>query len=204
MVDYTYEDYRHAIISTGDAMLMDLSYNWNRKLFNRKMNMQIIEDKTLTSDNIHSIMVLANSYLESNLFLRLMGHNNFDKKNVKYFIDKLNHSPVMTEQFYKNIIKYDLWNDSRELSRATMQQFFTIDREYLMSERAIKEAPGIVNDLMYRYEDDPDSHRKYDMSQKIAEIATDNPKVMEIVMRYFEETGSETYLPDNAKELFLF
>lgn len=204
MADYTYEDYKHALISTGDAMLMDLAHNWKRNLFNSKMDMEIVQDQSLTSDQIHSIMVLANSYLQSSLFLRLMGHKNFNKGNVKYFIDTLNHSPVMTEQFYKNIIKYDLWNNPTELSRATMQQFYTIDREYLMSERAIKEVPGIINDLMYRYEDDGDAQRKLDVVEKIIEIASENQNIMSIVMRYFDETGSETYLPKGVKDLFLF
>lgn len=201
---YTYDDYKYALISTGDAILMDLSYNWDKSLFDYNMYLELINDNTLTGDQIHAIMVLANKYLETSLFLRFMTHKNFDRINIKYLMDTLNHSPVMTEQFYKNIIKYDLWNNSDELARALMQQYYSIDVEYLKNERAIKESPEIIDNLMYRYEYDSDAQRKFDVVQKIKTISTENENVLQLVLKYYEETGSPTFLHENTQQLFLF
>ena len=120
MADFTYEDYRHTLISTGDAMRMDLSYNWDRKLFNRKMDMQIWEDPSLTGDNIHSIMELANSYLQTSLMMRLMQHPNFDRSTINYFMKNLNPSPVSLQRFYNTILRYDLWTALIQVQRAVM------------------------------------------------------------------------------------
>ena len=56
---------------------------------------------------------------------------------------------------------------------------------------------------MFRY-DEGDPERTIKVADKIKELSVKDEKVMHIVMTYFEETGSETFLPNNAKDVFLF
>jgi len=202
-IEISYDDYKHGLITTGDAMRMDLAHNWNRDIFDAKLDKQIYEDKSLTGNQIHSIMMVANSYLRSSLFIRLMQHPNFDRGTINYFMKNLNSTPIVLQQFYINLLRYDLWTESNQIKRAIMQQDYSIDGYYFSNERAIKEIPEIITDLMYRYQEGNPQWRM-DIAEKIINVAINNSMVMDLVMSYFDETGKGTYLPDTARELFLF
>ena len=201
MADYTYEDYRHALISTGEAKLMDLSYNWDRKLFDRKMNQQLFNDMSLKGDKIFPIMVLANSYMEANIFLGLMKHPNLDKESIAGldFMNNLN-GPLIRKQYYISIFRNDLWVNDHQLEKAWSQIDASIDIAFLLNERAVMKAKDIAEDILLRHDASGDDTDK----DRVIKVVSENDYLQEIAVMFFNKTGSDTYLPDSAKDIFLF
>lgn len=200
-MDYTYEDYRHALISVGDAMLMNLSYNWDRKLFNKKMHKQLWEDMSLTSDQVHSIMMVANSYLETALFLRMMAHPKFDTKQIDYWLEKLNWSPASGQNFYANLFRYDLWQTQKHIERATMQWDPVIDIAVMENERVRETQGHIIVDILVAYARGGYADKLERLQKYVSEH---EDELSDFIMEVYTEYEIEEFLPKTAQDVFLF
>ena len=196
-MEITYDDYKLAIINAGEDKLMDLSYHWDRKLFNKDYNKQLINDKSINSRKLLAIMVIANSYLNTNLFVGLLKHPNVDASIAGYWINygTLNGDIIRTK-FYLSMIERhsDIVSDS------------FVNKALKQHDTAILVAM-LKNKIMA---DRLSDHKKLELLRTNSENSkfTDRIKgtahLEDLFVKLYEQYHIDIYLPDSVKDIFLF
>ena len=196
-MDFTYDDYKLALTSAGEAKLMDLSYNWDKKLSHREYNKQLVDDNSITSEKLLAMMVIANSYLDTNLFLGLLRHKSVDASVIGYWLnaDELN-GPLIRKQFYLSMIKRhsDIAPD-RFVSRALEQYDTDIWVAMLKNETMTKRMS---------LHDKVELLRSNKENSNFTDRIVGTSHLVEEFSKVYELHQVEIYLSDEVKDIFLF
>jgi hypothetical protein len=194
---FGYEDYLLELRKVGEAIQMDLAYVWERRFFNREYNRQIIADKNINSNDVLSIMIMANSFLETNLFVGLLKHPNFKAKSIGYWIhaDKPN-GELHRKQFYLNTIRHHEELVTSDFINRALEQFNTDIWVAMLKNETVSSKMSL--------------HDKVELLKSNRENSNFTERVMNIphlenaYLKVFENYNIDIYLPDGARELFLF
>lgn len=193
----TYEDYKVALMSIGEAIYSGFAHNWDKKLFDRKFDKKLVNDENLKSTEILSIMIAANNYLESNLFIGLISHKNFDEENIGYWLNSgFLNGQLIRIQFYLRVIKYHPEiTDSIFIQRALGEHTNDISVAMLQSEH-ISNMMSLSDKVELLV-----ANREY---SKFTERVFGFDHLLAAYVKVYELYDIEVYLTDEVKDIFLF
>ncbi len=196
-MEITYEDYRLALRDAAEKMDMDTVSNFKKEVFDSKFNQQLIKDSSLTEENVMLIMALANSYLETSLFVGLIKHPNFTMGALNFWLDRRDfNGELHSKQFHLAVLRHTKGILTPQFTSSCLESYSTdIWVAMLESEEACKIVSLFDKVELLKANKENDSF--------VPRVKQFN-HLNDVFEKVYELYQIETYLPDDVKEMFLF